>query len=66
MIGGSGWALHPFLFAILPILYLYARNLAEVAARVIVAPVVLSLLGCGVLLWASVSFLSASRPAARS
>ena len=38
-----GWLLHPFLFAALPILYLYARNLAEVAFRVIVPPLLLSL-----------------------
>ena len=55
MIGGSAWAVHPFLFATLPIVYLYARNLAEVPGREVVVPILLSLLGCAGLLWGSVA-----------
>ena len=57
MIGGSAWAVHPLLFATLPIVYLYARNLAEVPGREVVALMILSLLGCGGLLWASAALI---------
>jgi len=48
--------IHPFLFALFPVLFIYSKNIHEISVQEIVLPVLLILLGA-ILLWILVRFI---------